>query len=126
MTFRWFLLIMTFATIAAWIGWTFVLHAIDPIQTNMVGFVLFYFTLFTSLLGTTVLFGTLLRLWLRPREIPYRQTVRAFRQGVWLSLLAIFTLLLLSFELLRWWSVILLVLLFGLLELFFVSRKQTV
>ena len=114
---------MALATTAAWIGWLFVIHSVDPSESGLIGFLLFYLTLFIAVLGTSVFFGTLIRLWARPKEIVYRQTVRAFRQGIILSCLFSGALLLLSFELLKWWSGLLLIILFSLIELLFVSKK---
>lgn len=123
MSFRWFLLIMTLATAAAWIGWVFVIHSIDPTQAGGLGFLLFYLTLLIALLGTAVLFGTLLRLWLCPNDIPYRQTIRAFRQAFILCGLFFSTLILLAGDVFRWWNALLVLALFTLIELLFISRK---
>ncbi|MEK7614884.1 MAG: hypothetical protein AAB431_00685 [Patescibacteria group bacterium] len=124
MTYRWFLLVMALATVGAWTVWIFVIHSIDPVHTALLGFFLFYLSLFVALLGTAVLLGTLVRLWARPTEIAHRQTTRAFRQGILLSGLFLGALVLLSFELLRWWSAFLLILFFALIELLFVTQKR--
>lgn len=124
MTFRWFLFVMTLATVSAWVGWIFVIHSIDPVQSGFIGFALFYLTLTIALLGTSVLLGTVVRLWLRPDEILYRQTLRSFRQGVILCGLFISTLVLLSFDAVRWWTALLLIVLFSLIELLFLSKRS--
>ncbi len=115
---------MALATVGAWTVWIFVIHSIDPVHTALLGFFLFYLSLFVALLGTAVLLGTLVRLWARPTEIAHRQTTRAFRQGILLSGLFLGALVLLSFELLRWWSAFLLILFFALIELLFVTQKR--
>jgi hypothetical protein len=117
---------MALASAAAWIGWVFVIHSVDPINAGALGFLLFYVTIFIAMLGTTVFFGTLIRLWLRPKEVTYRHTLRSFRQGIILSCLFLAALFLLSFELLRWWSGTLLVILFSFVELVFVSRRSEI
>ncbi len=124
MTFRWFLLVMTLATLSAWIAWIFVVNSMDPTQSGLIAFLLFYLTLFMAMLGTSVLFGTLIRIWMRPNELLYRQTLRSFRQGIMLSGLFFSTLFLISFEVLRWWTILLLLVLFSLIELLFVSKKS--
>jgi hypothetical protein len=124
MTFRWFLIIITLATVAAWIGWVFVLNTTDPVSTGFIGYTLFYVTFAVAFLGTTALFGTLLRVWFHPDGMPYRQTVRALRQSVIFTGLFICAMLLLSFDLMRWWSAFLLVILFSLVELFFLNRRN--
>ncbi len=124
MTSKWFLLVMALATVSAWTVWIFVVHSIDPTHTGMLGFFLFYLTLFIAVLGSAVFLGTLIRLWARPQEIAYRQTMRAFRQGILLSSLFMGAMFLLSFDLLRWWSGLLLIAFFALIELLFVSQKR--
>lgn len=124
MSFRWFLIVMALASTAAWIGWVFVVHSADPTHSGILGFLLFYVTIFIAVLGTAVFFGTLIRVWLRPHELVYRHTVRSFRQGIILTCLFLGALLLLSFGLLLWWSGLLLIILFSLVELFFVTSKQ--
>ncbi|MBI5370216.1 hypothetical protein HZA85_03450 [Candidatus Uhrbacteria bacterium] len=122
MSFRWFLLVMALATCAAWIGWVFVVHSVDPTHAGLLGFLLFYLTLLVAVLGSTVFFGALIRVWMKPQEIPYRQTVRALRQGVLLTFLFLSVLILISFELLRWWTGGLLILLCALIELLFLTK----
>ncbi len=124
MTFRWFLFVMSLATLTVWVAWIFVLNTIDPLQSGLTGFLLFYLTLFVALLGTTVLSGSLIRGWVHPEELVYRQTLRSFRQGVILSGLFVCTLWLLAFEAMRWWTVLLLIILFTFIELFFVSKQM--
>jgi hypothetical protein len=111
MSFKWFLIVMALASTAAWIGWVFVIHSIDPVYSGFLGFLLFYTTIFIATLGTAVFFGTLIRVWLRPQEVIYRHTLRSFRQGIILACLFLAALFLLSFELLRWWSGALLIIL---------------
>ncbi len=124
MSFKWFLIVMALASTAVWIGWVFVIHSVDPVHSGLLGFLLFYLTIFIAVLGTAVFFGALIRVWLRPKELVYRQTLRSFRQGIILAFLFLGALFLLSFDLLRWWSGALLIILFSLIELLFVSRKQ--
>ncbi|MBI2475104.1 hypothetical protein HYV69_01630 [Candidatus Uhrbacteria bacterium] len=124
MTLRWFLTIMTLSTVAAWIGWVFVLNTTDPITTGLVGYLLFYLTLAIAFSGTTALFGTLIRIWFHPDGIPYRQTVRALRQSVIFTGLFVSAMILLSFDIMRWWSAILLVVLFSLIELLFSAHNN--
>lgn len=124
MSFRWFLIVMALASTAAWIGWVFVVHSVDPAHSGFLGFLLFYLTIFIAVLGTSVFFGTLIRVWMRPQELVYCHTVRSFRQGIILTCLFLGALFLLSFDLLRWWSGGLLIILFSLVELLFVNKKQ--
>lgn len=115
---------MAIATVAAWIAWIFVIHSVDPTQAGLLGFLLFYGTLSIAVLGTSVLFGTLLRVWFRPAQVLYRQTLRSFRQGFLLTGLFVGTLFLFAQNIFHWWTAMLLMLLFILIELLFVFRKK--
>lgn len=125
MSFRWFLLVMSLATLTAWVAWIFVLHSVDPVSAGALGFLLFYFSLFVAVLGTSVLLGSGIRLWLKPDEILYRQTIRSLRQGVMLTGLFMGTVWLFALDAVRWWSVLLLIILFGLIELMLVQRRKS-
>lgn len=124
MSLRWFLIFMTLATVAAWIGWIFVLNTTDPTTTGVFGFFLFYVTFFLSLFGTISTLGALIRLWLHPNDVQFRLIINSFRQGFILTCLFVSALFLLSFDLLRWWSAILLIILFSLVELFFLNSQS--
>lgn len=119
MSLRWFMMFMTLASGGAWIGWIFVLNTTDPTATNVIGFLLFYLTFFIAFFGTISTFGALIRLWLHPDDVQFRLIIGAFRQGFILACLFVSAMLLLSFDLLRWWSTLLLIILFSFVELFF-------
>lgn len=124
MSLRYFLILMTLASIAAWIGWVFIINTTDPTTTGIFGFFLFYMTFFLALFGTISTLGALIHLWLHPNDVQFRLIINAFRQGFILTCLFVSALFLLSFDLLRWWSAILLIILFSLVELFFSNFRS--
>ncbi len=124
MTFRLYLYLMGVASAAAWTAWVVVVHAIDPVHTGPLGFVLFYFTLAIALIGTLSLFGAGVRAWSHPEEHPSRHTIRSFRQSILLTLLILSMCFMLSANVLRWWSLILAVLIVGLIELIIISIQR--
>ncbi len=124
MTFRFYIIIMSIASVGAWIGWIFVLNSIDPINTGALGFLLFYVTLATALIGTISLIGAQVRIWFNPNEPQARLTVRSFRQALFLTTIFLVALWMQSELLLRWWSLILIIAGFSLLELVFVSLQK--
>lgn len=124
MTFRFYILIMSIASVSAWIGWIFVLNSIDPVHTGSLGFLLFYITLATALIGTISLIGAQIRIWFNPDEPQARLTVRSFRQALFLTTIFLIALWMQSELLLRWWSLILIIIGFSLLELLFVSLQK--
>lgn len=115
---------MGVASAAAWTAWVVVVHAIDPVHTGLLGFLLFYVTLAIALIGTLSLFGAGLRAWSHPEEHPSRHTIRSFRQSILLTLLMLSICIMLSAGVLRWWSLILAVLIIGLIELIIISIQR--
>ena len=117
---------MGFASVAAWIAWIIVLNGTNPLKTGLLGFVLFYGTLTIALIGTLSLLGAAIRSWSQPEEHPSRHTVRSFRQSMTMSVLILSILIMMSANVLRWWSMILSVLIAGFIELIMISiQKKT-
>lgn len=126
MTFRLYLYIMAFASVAAWLAWILVINTVNPVKTGVLGYSLFYGTLAIAFIGTFSLLGAGLRSWSQPGEHPSRHTLRSFRQGIILSLLILSVLMMLSANVLRWWSLLLGVFIAGLCELTILSfQKKT-
>ena len=115
---------MGFASVAAWVAWIVVINAVDPVQTGDLGFFLFYFTLAIALIGTLSLLGAFIRAWLHPIEHPSRHTLRSFRQSILLSALMLSVLLMISVDVLRWWSLLLVLVIVALVELAFISFQR--
>ncbi len=124
MTFRLYLFVMTLGSVAAWSAWIVVLSAIDPSKTGALGFFLFYVTLAIALMGTISLAGAGIRAWLKPEEVQSRQTITAFRHSLLITALVLVILLLSGAGLLRWWSLLLSVVLASIVELIFLSSKH--
>lgn len=123
MTLKKYLNLMTFLTLLCWASWFLVLSLINPAQSDLIGFVLFYFSLFLSILGTSSVIGFLIRVWLKKKPV-FRQVEIAFRQGLWLSFLVISVFLLKGTDLLRWWNFAFLFLFLFFLELFFLLSNR--
>jgi hypothetical protein len=123
MTLKKYLNLMTFLTLICWVSWFLVLSLINPAQSGLIGFVLFYFSLFLSILGTSSVIGFLIRIWLKKKPV-FRQVEIAFRQGLWFGFLIISVLLLKGMDLLRWWNLTFLFLFLFFLELFFLFSNR--
>jgi hypothetical protein len=121
MTFRLYLYFMGLASTTAWVAWIIVIHAIDPVQTNTLGLILFYMTLAIALIGSFSLLGAGIRSWREPEKHPSRHTLTSFRQGILIASLVIVTLMMISADVLRWWSLALSVFVVSMLELTFLS-----
>ncbi|MCR4278592.1 MAG: hypothetical protein NUV81_01670 [bacterium] len=126
MSHKKFMLLIGFATVVAWAGLGTVLLNIDPTQSGISGILLFYLTLFTSLVGTLTLLGVLFRIHIAKRkEIILREVRIAFRHAVLLSATAVVALALSSKGSFRWWILPLLLVTVGGVEYVFLNRDSS-
>ena len=124
MNLKTYLTIMILATSVCWATWAVVINSIDPNTTNVVGFSLFYASLFLSIVGTTALVGFVLRFVLLRKDLVFRQVVIAFRQSFLFATIIIGSLILQSFRMLTWYNAILLIAALTVLEFFLISYKR--
>ena len=125
MTFRMYIALMSLATLFAWVAWGVILWNTNPFEAGITGFVMFYVTLFISLVGTLTLLGVSYRVLLRNRRDVISREVRiSFRHAVVLSLLGVVALALSAQGMLRWWMVLLLILAGSGLEYFFLIKEE--
>lgn len=124
MTLKRYLFLMLLATVLCWLALASVMFYINPSEAGIIGFILFYVSLFLSLVGTFSIIGFLLRVWLTTMPI-FRQVIISFRQGVLFSILVSVSLAMQSQQVLNWWIGLLLVALLGIIEMFFsLSSKR--
>ncbi|MDD5626235.1 MAG: hypothetical protein PHG83_03650 [Patescibacteria group bacterium] len=123
MTLKKYLNLMTILTIICWLAWVAVIIFINPRGMGLIGFILFYFSLFLAILGAASLLGFIVRTRLNLKPI-FVQVELAFRQGIWLGLVIVSMLILKGLDLLRWWNFLFLVLFFVVLEFFFLSSQR--
>ncbi|MEA1963054.1 MAG: hypothetical protein U9M94_02320 [Patescibacteria group bacterium] len=112
---------MSMATAVCWLIWLYVLWMINPVLTNWIGFVLFYFSLFLALIGTGAIFGFAVRFIALKKELAFRLVKESFRQSFLFALLIIISLILLSYSLFTWLNLILLIFGLSVLEFFMLS-----
>ncbi|MFZ6036243.1 MAG: hypothetical protein ACOYUK_03820 [Patescibacteria group bacterium] len=122
MSLKKYLIIMTSATLVSWTAWLFVFFFINPDEAGVVGFALFYLSLFFALVGTFSLFGFFVRVWFTKEQVIFRHLGVATRQSFFFAILLVGALVLLGADVLRWWTIVLLVMFMTLLEFFFISR----
>ncbi|MBP7133934.1 hypothetical protein KBA73_01835 [Patescibacteria group bacterium] len=93
MGFRSFLLLMSFATLLAWLAWGVVLFEVNPLESGVLGLVLFYLTLFAASIGTFFLLGVGYRLWIGSQQMLLTREVQtSFRQSILLALVGVTSL----------------------------------
>jgi len=125
MSLRSYLIFMTLATVTAWVAWAVVLHGVDPTRAGIVGFFLFYLTFSMAVFGSISILGLLVRLWRSHAELPSRLAVRSFRHGILFSILITGSLVLFSQNWFRWWTMLLVVLIVTLVEMAFLSSRES-
>lgn len=125
MSFRSYLILMTLATVAAWIAWAVVLHGVDPARSGIIGFLMFYITFIIAVFGTISILGLLMRLWRSKGELPSRLALRSFRQGILFSVLLTSSLFIFSQNWFRWWTMLLMVIIMALVEMAFLSSHRS-
>lgn len=123
MTLRKYLTLVISLTLICWLIFLLVIFLIDPEQLGILGFFLFYFSLFLALGGTLSIIGFLIRARLF-QDLIFYQVKIAFRQGFILSGLIVFLLVLKGLNLLYWWNAIILILFLISLEIFLILRKK--
>ena len=124
MTHHRYIGIIGISGLIAWIGWLLVINKLSPYESMGLSLLLFFLTLFIALSGTFTALGFYFRVWLFKNEIFYRHINVSLRQGVFLSLIAIFCLVFQMMRVLSWWSGLLLVAIALLLEFYFSSRDS--
>lgn len=103
-----YLLTLTLSTAVAWIGWVTVLYQVNPDETGLVGFALFYLTLAVALFGTLTLLGTLVRVRKQGQTAVLAREVKlAFRHSAILTTACVILLFLAANEKLGWLSFLL-------------------
>lgn len=96
---------MIFTTVLSWLSWMLVIWGIDPSESGVFGFALFYTTLFLSCVGSLTLTGVLFRLAILKRSDVISREVRiAFRHAVLLSIVGITSLILIA-QVRFYWSI---------------------
>ena len=114
---------MSILTALCWLAWILVIFFINPEQTGLIGFILFYFSLFLAIVGTASILGFIIRLRFHKKPV-FKQVEISFRQGVWVALLIIVVLVFQGLNLLRWWNTLFFVLFLVFLELFFLTSGK--
>ena len=125
MTLKNYLFVMTALTLACFGIFFFVANTINPFSTNLVGYALFYFSLFLSLSGLATIIGFLIRFVALKKELAFNLVKVSFRQSFLFSLFFVIALFLKANDLFNWLNLVLLILIFSVLELFLINYKKS-
>ncbi len=124
MTLRTYLALMIIATLAAWLGFGFIVLTVDPAATYWLGVSLFYTLLLIALTGTASIIGFIVRFLFLKHELVARSVLVAFRQGFLLALLVATILFLFSKGWFTGLNAVLLILGLSALEFFLLSLES--
>lgn len=135
MTHKKYLIIIGLAAIFSWTAWILVIRNLEPCMSydyytfcksgSKPALILFFTSLFFALTTTFTIIGYYLRLFLNKNEIFINHINIALRQGTVLAILALTALGMLTLGVLTWWSGILLITVFSLIELYLSSISNT-
>lgn len=114
---------MFLATALCWAAWFTVVGAVDPFDTDGVGYVLFYSSFTLALAGTFALGGLLFRTLLLKQELMFQKVAISFRQGIFFAILIDGFLILQSQRLLTWYNIAFLIIGLTIAEFFVISKK---
>jgi len=125
MTLRQYLILMSIGTALCWLIWFLVMNNIDPNESVWLGFSLFYISLYLALTGTISVIGFIIRKKItRNDEIVFHHVRHTFRQGLLIALLISTTLIMQQLKVLNWWTGLIVVFLFLIMEsIIFANRK---
>ncbi len=124
MTLKKYLKTMTATTVICWIIFIYVILSINPDTTNWIGFLLFYSSLFLSIIGTTAIVGFIIRFIAIKQKLAFHSVKEAFRQSFLFALLIIISLLLLERNLFTWLNLFFLIASLSILEYFLISYEK--
>ena len=126
MNIKQLLMVVSVATAIFWIVWLVITNQINPYDTDFFGFLLFYLTLFFSLLGTFFLISFAYRKVFSKFSMEYNIVGTSFRQSFFLALLFVSLLILQGIQMLNIINSLLLVAAVVILEFFFLSYKRRI
>ena len=124
MTLKWYLTIMSIMTTICWSAFALIIFTVDPTSTNSTGFILFYISLYLSIVGTAAIVGFLVRFVALKQHLAFRLVKDAFRQSFLFAALITFSLWLLPRGLFSWLNLLLLVIALTVLEFFWLSYER--
>lgn len=123
MSFKKYISLLIFSTLFSLFSFLLVVTKINPENTNFIGFLIFYLTLFFTLSGTFSLFMIAMR-WIFIKNLAFFTNIKiSLRQSLLFSSTIVSFLILKSINVLRWWNIILIIGIVVGVELFSTSRK---
>ena len=127
MTLRHYLILMGIGTLISFGAVLLILTMVNPEQTSMAVFAVFYASVFLAITGAVSIIGFTLRVLLLKKQLFLSKEVAvSFRQAVLVAALMIGVLLLQSHNLFSWWTGLLMMLAMSVFEAFFISTRTRI
>ncbi len=126
MNLKQLLLIILVATIVCWLIWFWILFNIDPTLSSLYGLLIFYLSLFLSLIGTFFLISFSWRKIFSRASLEYKLVGTSFRQSIFLAFLVIGVLFLKSQNYLTLLNMVFLIVFVTIIEFFFIKTKRVI
>jgi len=123
MTITGYLVALFFATVLSLGSLIAIIFRITPAGDNLPVFILFYLTLFLSAVGIFSIFGYFIRKRFQKDKPTFYILAVSFRQGIFLALLLVGSLILQKQGWLVWWSGLILIFIAIFVEGIFLSRR---
>ncbi len=125
MTLRQYLILMGLGTAISLIAVMLILTMVNPEQTSIAVFAVFYASVFLAVTGALSIVGFTMRVIILKKQLFLSKEVAvSFRQAVLVAALVIGALLLQSHQLFSWWTALLMVLAMTVFEAFFISTRR--
>lgn len=124
MTLKNYLIFMGSTTVFLLGFFLIIINLINPETTNLLGFIIFYLSLFLTLSGITALVGFFIRFKIMQKDLAVRAVKTAFRQSFLFSFLIAAILFLLSQKLFSWFNLILLIVILSIIEFLLISSNK--
>ena len=121
MSLRTYLMGLALATLLAWVCLIAILSIFDPIHGGDSILILFYLSLFVSSTGTFALISLAVNK-IGKKKLPVSQVESSFRRAILLGIVLIVILILQSWHLMVWWTLLSLLAIVFLIE-WLVSRR---
>lgn len=119
-----FIVFMIIGSLLSLFGFLMILNFMNPNESGIFVFLLFYLSLGLFTLGTFTVLGFFARKKISHQEMVFAKVMISFRQALWISIVLIVSLFLQSKGLLNWINEILLILMLGFVEFFYLSAKE--
>jgi len=124
MSSRLFSFLIIIGTLTAWLSWLMIIFYFDPEKIGFLSFGLFYLALFLWLSGLIFLAVNFFKKIFFKNQLLYYRVRNSSRHAIFFTVLIMSWIFLKSQGLLRWWNILILIVMLTLLEFFFISYQR--